>query len=884
MAIKARFLPYIRQGARCTECALYEHDKAGPVPSAVVEGSGIVFVGEAPGPHEVEQGQNFVGPSGHYFNETLRAAGKARSRLTIINAAACKPNDEANKFLNRLGGTNRERQAKGLQPLLSPWVACAPRVKRDIAQSRDERGVTIVPIGAKAHESIANAYGYKIGKSRSAKSDKTLSEVSLQRGHPAELRPNVITLPTLHPAFALRSDRAYLDAIRDDIIRAFEIRDRGHYIVEPSSKRYLYHDTPGNGTAFIDLIRRWVHKALATNPDIICDIETNGIDVDSIIRCIGLGYRHPNGKMTTMVVPLRSKGGAFYFSQPQLKTVRLLLNKLFVDAKSVWFHNAPFDMWHLQREKFLPLDFKPDCTQLLHHDTRESTMPHKLANVSSRVLEIRLWKDDVDLKSADTKTSDHKLHTYNAEDCEVTIIVKESMERWAERDGTVEQYEADKRLLPIAVDMGKRTGMWVHEPTRLELSSRLHNELDKLRSTLSSYVGKPDFNPRSANQMTEFLFKRKGLTPVLATTGYEMRTGDKPAISIPAMFALMDLGMEQDLYQWLETWVMFKSLEQLRARIDNFKLYPSEFGDDFKRIFINFNLHVVPSGRWSSQPNLQNIPKLGWINMRQMFVAPPGHVLVSADFEQLEARLYAVVAQDKDFLEAIAKGLDIHSLNYARIETSNLKDREALYKQLIAWKSGTPAEKDKVAFFRLLMKKWFFGTVYGMRPKKSHAQLVGDRNKATGERPFKHIKLSDCARWYKQIHEAGYIKAYHKRCDDMVRELGYVTAGLELGGRKRFFHNGLTSENDHKNHPIQAKAGQLTNDAIEYINARIPHGSWSPYTGLCNQVHDDIIAVVPEDQAGEAKRIFSEAMNSDFQGVPIEAFPEVQKHWTKVIG
>lgn len=91
------------------------------------------------------------------------------------------------------------------------------------------------------------------------------------------------------------------------------------------------------------------------------------------------------------------------------------------------------------------------------------------------------------------------------------------------------------------------------------------------------------------------------------------------------------------------------------------------------RLFVSFKQHVVSSGRLSSSPNVQNLPKFGKTNTHEMFIAPPGHVMVGADLDQVELRLYAAIARDKILVEAFTKPgpdgkpFDPHSLNAASL-------------------------------------------------------------------------------------------------------------------------------------------------------------------------------------------------------------------------
>ena len=297
----------------------------------------------------------------------------------------------------------------------------------------------------------------------------------------------------------------------------------------------------------------------------------------------------------------------------------------------------------------------------------------------------------------------------------------------------------------------------------------------------------------------------------------------------------------------------------------------------FARARTTYKAHVTPTGRLASGDpwNFQNVPALGrgGLNMRSMFVAPPGHAFVGEDYEQIEARIYAVVAQDLLLLQAIEQKLDLHSLNCASLLANPGEDLMKVYQRIV----NMPKELKK--YWRTVAKVFCFLKIYGGSKEKLYDVMIANRNKATGELAFPNLIRDDTLRWsdnWDRLHP--WTKQWHERCHQLFREFGHIRSPM-LDRRARFFPGGIAQVNAIPNMTIQASAAAIANRALLLINAAIPFGSWSEHTGLCLQVHDYIAVCVPIERRAEAKRIIEECMAYTFRDMLFTGSAEWSYTW-----
>jgi len=262
---------------------------------------------------------------------------------------------------------------------------------------------------------------------------------------------------------------------------------------------------------------------------------------------------------------------------------------------------------------------------------------------------------------------------------------------------------------------------------------------------------------------------------------------------------------------------------------------------------------VTATGRLSStEPNLQNIPvrkELGG-EIRKMFVASPGKVLVDADYSQIELRLLAHISGDETMQRAFRDGEDIHTVTASQVFDVPLEE-------------VTPA-------MRSYAKAVNFGIVYGI----SAFSLAGDIGVSNAE-----------AKQYIENYLAKYagVRDYMTRIVEEAKETGEVKT---LFGRIRplpelratDFNTRSFGERVALNMPIQGTAADIMKLAMIHVAKRLEKDGLD--AKLVLQVHDELIVECPESEAEQVKQLLEEEMEQVMKlDVPLEAEAKIGKTW-----
>jgi DNA polymerase I len=203
-------------------------------------------------------------------------------------------------------------------------------------------------------------------------------------------------------------------------------------------------------------------------------------------------------------------------------------------------------------------------------------------------------------------------------------------------------------LVPVLADI-ERAGVKVDHAGLARLSGRIERDLASRSSRIFEMAGE-SFNINSPKQLSEILFDKLNL-PALKRTG-------KTRVASTSVEVLEELALAHDLPRLILEW---RSLQKLKGTYID--ALPQLVNPATGRVHTCFNQAVAATGRLSSsEPNLQNIPirtELGR-EIRAAFVAEPGHVLISADYSQIELRVLAHLSGDTALIEAFQRGEDIH--------------------------------------------------------------------------------------------------------------------------------------------------------------------------------------------------------------------------------
>lgn len=903
----------VERGARCHDCPLYGC-KQGPVMGIIRTGVDLAVVGEAPGVTEVEQGAPFVGASGMVLDEALEQGGLARSKVTLTNSILCRPpGGNMTVYLADLKKAH-DKQAKAakaakkaLPVMHTPQECCAPRLARDL----DDTGArTLLALGGEALKACASYLKLPYGSQRAAPGEPRVTSIKKQHGSPVVTRSGQILASSLHPAFAMHGSPTFMPIVREDIARAARIAQRGY--IEWSEPTFILKPSSDACINVMEAMRE-------SGARVTIDIETNSITTRTArIRCVGLGAV-VDGKETVIVVPLEHIDGRPWWSPGVEEQVKRAMTRL-LESNPLAGHNLLFDTAVLLNRGLLQTRGKLWFdTMLAHHDTSHSELPHDLGFVAARNFEAPRWKEDADAKAVDG-VDDYWLHLYCAKDVLGEMRLVEPLAVRAMEEGMGGALATDLKLAPIARDMGE-LGLVIDEGTRRQFFDTLDAASKVRAEEIRRITGRADFNPNAFKQVARYLYVEKGLSPPYATDGreweelanddeVEIDTDDPEVILAKAstnelsLLRLLDLGVDDQTRAFIETQLSYRGIEKCKATYVGLKygddglivdahrargyLQTESWGPGLEKLSVlhpSWKLHVVPTGRWATSPNVQNWPervvydtdlykrsdnKDGIINTRRMVVAPPGHVLVGADYAAIELRMYAVMAQDRLLLEAIHGGRDPHCLNYATMQARSPSEIEKWYERV----DKSPPKVRK--YLRLISKRFGFLCIYGGQKDKLYRTMAGDRN-PDGSRAFPDLKPSDVEMWFDNWHRTHpETRRWHEAVVRAWSSHGYV--GTIIDGRKRFFIGGL-DQTAMPNMTIQGSAASIANRAMLAIAAECPHRGWSPMSGPVLQVHDFIGLQVPVARQKNAEELLTTLMPYEHGGMKFDVEQKSGPSW-----
>lgn len=392
-------------------------------------------------------------------------------------------------------------------------------------------------------------------------------------------------------------------------------------------------------------------------------------------------------------------------------------------------------------------------------------------------------------------------------------------------------------LCAVLADM-ERAGFLVDRAALSAYGESMVSGIDALQRRIWDCAGH-EFNINSPKQLGEVLFEE-----LMLPAGKKTKTGWSTNADV-----LEKLVGKRPIISDILDYRMLTKLKSTYA--DGLIKVISPDG----RIHTNFKMTVTATGRLSStEPNLQNIPvrkELG-SEIRKMFVAAPGHVLVDADYSQIELRLLAHISGDETMKNAFLTGEDIHAVTASQV-------------------FGVPLE-DVTAQMRSHAKAVNFGIVYGISAF-SLAQDIGVRPREA------------------QAYIDAYLEKYHGVREYMERVIaeakanGYVST---LYGRRRPMPE-LKSQNRNmrafgervaRNMPIQGTAADIMKLAMVNVHRRMRAEGLE--SRLILQVHDELIAECPEHEAERVKALLEEEMSGAAKlSVPLTANAKIGRSWAE---
>ena len=410
---------------------------------------------------------------------------------------------------------------------------------------------------------------------------------------------------------------------------------------------------------------------------------------------------------------------------------------------------------------------------------------------------------------------------YAAEDADVTLRLYDILRPRLQAEGLLTVYETLERPLPAVLAEMEGHGIRI-DPDRLrQLSHEFGMRMAEFEAKAEKIVGRP-FNMGSPKQIGEVLFGELGLPGGKKTPKGEWSTDAS---------VLDELAASHELPRVLLDW---RQLSKLKGTYtDNLVAAVSE---KTGRVHTSFALASTTTGRLSSNdPNLQNIPVRTeeGRKIRQAFVAEKGHVLISADYSQIELRLLAHIGDIPQLKKAFSDGLDIHAMTASEMFGVPIE--------------GMPSEVRRRA------KAINFGIIYGISAFGLANQLAIPRDEAGA-----YIKT--------YFERFPGISHYMEEMRQLVRAQGYVTS---LFGRKINIPDAAGKTPAHRafadraaiNAPIQGTAADIVRRAMVRMPQALKDAGLKARMLL--QVHDELVFEAPAEEADAtcavAKRVMERA-------------------------
>jgi DNA polymerase-1 len=538
------------------------------------------------------------------------------------------------------------------------------------------------------------------------------------------------------------------------------------------------------------------------------DTETSSLDYMQA-EIVGVSFAVEPGHAA--YVPLAHTYAGAPEQLPREETLALLAPLLADERRGKLGHHLKFDA-HVLRNHGIELRGMRFDSMLESYVLNSVATRHDLDSVAQFYLHLdTIHYEDVAGKGAKQLSfNDVPVETageYSAEDSDVSLRLHRTL--WPRLESVPSlaalYRNVEQPLVPVLLDM-EHCGVLVDTQMLKRQSAELSRALVELEQRAHAAAGQP-FNVESPKQLQDVLFGKLGLPVKRKTSTGQPSTAEDVLEELAEDYELPRIIME------------YRGLAKLRSTYTD--RLPEQINPRTGRVHTSYHQAVAATGRLSStDPNLQNIPirTAEGRRIRQAFVAPPGHVLIAADYSQIELRIMAHLSGDDGLLAAFAADRDIHQATAAEV-------------------FGAPAEQ-VTADQRRAAKAINFGLIYGMSAFGLARQLGIERG---------------AAQQYVDLYFQRYpgVRRYMDETRAAAREQGFVET---VFGRRLYLPD-IRSRNQQVrqyaersaiNAPMQGTAADIIKRAMIEVHRWL---SGVPHARLMMQVHDELVLEVTEDRA-----------------------------------
>jgi DNA polymerase-1 len=628
-------------------------------------------------------------------------------------------------------------------------ASCLPRLKQEILSRKPK---VIVALGNVAMKALIGRSGIKDWHGAPVWSEEL----------------GAVVVPAYHPAAVLRSPRLYQELKTDLEKVALLLQGKLEPVRQESGdvQTVVLQDADG----VFELVER-----LRQLPEVALDVE---VASTGELLCIGFSWKPGTAVVVTKEALERADA-------------REALNKVLGNIKIIG-HNLKYDLQVLWRNGLTAARTGAD-TMLEHYVMDETPGTHGLKQLAKDYLNMPEY--DAELKPFHKKGFENCpkdiLYKYNAKDASYTY----QLHRLFQGMLTPENHAVLNNLLYPASDVLARMeslGVLVDKALLTRMDSEYAAAIDDLLKKLQEAVGHP-FNPNSYKQLLDVLYRELNL-PVPGRLSTDSDALEAIREYHPVVGFLLDYRAKKKIHS-----------TYIKALLEAI--------DENGRVHTTFNLHGTVTGRLSSSDpvNLQNIPRES--DIRRIFIATPGYTLVEGDLSQAEVRGLAYYSKDKNLIDAILAGGDMH------VRTACLMFKVK------------PEEVTKE--MRQKAKRLTFGVIYQMSANALAQELEITEAEAAELIEAYFAAFPQAREWIEETKRE-------------VLRTGKVST--PFGRTRRFGY--ISDENRNEvlrqavNAPIQSLASDVTLSALIRAGKALEN---NPNTRLLLTVHDSILLETKED-------------------------------------
>ncbi|HEX3166844.1 MAG TPA: DNA polymerase I [Chitinophagaceae bacterium] len=578
---------------------------------------------------------------------------------------------------------------------------------------------------------------------------------------------------------------------------------------------------------------------LKKHTEICFDTETTGIDANEA-ELVGLSFSINPGEAWYIPCPA---------DQRKTKEILALFESLFNDKSKIWVgQNTKYDLLVL---KWYDIELKGKIFDtMLAHYVIEPDGKRSMDQLSAKYLGYEpVHIEELIGKKGRTPQGNmrdvelEKIKEYAAEDADITLQLKQIfLPQLKEKEVEKVFYEVENPLVKVLTDM-EFEGVKIDEEFLKDYSKELEKDAKKAEESVYQQAG-VRFNLASPKQLGEVLFDKLKLDPSAKKTKTgQYQTGEDVLLKLAAK----ENKIADDI-------LIFREMTKLKSTyVDSLPLLINK---KTGRVHTTYGQAVAVTGRLASNnPNLQNIPVRTdrGKEIRKAFVPRDNkHILLSADYSQIELRIVAAISSDKNMCKAFKDGTDIHTATAARVYNV---DEKAVTKEM--------RYKAKSVNFGIIYGQGAFGLADNLGIARSEAKEIIDN--------------------YKKQFPG--IQKYMDDTINFAREHGYVQT---LMGRKRWLRDINSSnftvrgfaERNAINSPIQGTAADMIKLAMIKVHAAMKKEGFK--SRMILQVHDELVFDAVKDEVKELKPLIVECMQAAMplpNKVPVIAECGEGKNW-----